>query len=272
MSSTTKQFDIPDDVFADAVRFFWQQRGHQASSAREGEGERQSVTGGKHLDGVLTAIVKLLNRHDVPASDIFTKCSLHDTGKLELPGYFRATKEWDLLVIREKRLLAALEFKAQVGPSFGNNFNNRTEEAVGSAEDLWTAYREGAFADSDQPWLGYFFLLEDHTRSTRPVRNNEPHFGVFNEFKGASYAKRYELLCRRLVLERKYTSACFLTSKRPKPEGSTADGTERRGPSRRALSQSQNENVESRQLHTEPSPDLGARQFLSSFLRSVVPV
>ena len=50
-------------------------------------------------------------------------------------------------------LLAAFEFKSQVGPSFGNNFNNRTEEALGSATDLWTAFREGAFQTSQRPWL-----------------------------------------------------------------------------------------------------------------------
>ena len=264
MSSNAKRFEIPDDVFADAVRFFWQQRGIQAISARAGEGERQSVTGGKHLDGVLSVIVALLMQHDVSSSDIFTKCSLHDTGKLQLPGYFRATKEWDLLVIREKRLLAALELKAQVGPSFGNNVNNRTEEALGSAEDIWTAYREGAFADSAQPWLGYFFLLEDHHRSTRPVKNIEPHFSVFNDFDGASYAKRYELLCRKLVLERKYTSACFLMSKRPVSEGNPAASSGRTRRYRQVLPESHPE-------LSEPSPDLGARQFLSSFLRSVVP-
>jgi hypothetical protein len=27
-------------------------------------------------------------------------------------------------------------------PSFGNNFNNRSEEAIGSASDIWIAYRE----------------------------------------------------------------------------------------------------------------------------------
>ena len=264
MSSKSIRFEIPDDVFADAVRFFWQQRGIQAGAARAGDGERQSVTGGKHLDGVLTAIVSLLTQHNVSTSEIFTKCSLHNTGKLQLPGFFRATKEWDLLVIREKRLLAALELKAQVGPSFGNNVNNRTEEALGSAEDIWTAYREGAFGDSAQPWLGYFFLLEDHPRSTRPVKNMEPHFGVFDEFDGASYAKRYELLCRKLVLERKYTSACFLMTKRPNPVGYPTASAARKGRRRRAL-------TESHQVHTEPNPDLGARRFLSSFLRSVIP-
>jgi len=133
---------------------------------------------------------------------------------LDLPGYFRSTKEWDLLVIKDGLLIAALEAKSQVGPSFGNNFNNRTEEAMGSALDLWTAFRQGAFNESPQPFLGYFFMLEDCDASQRPVRVREPHFKVFPEFVGASYAKRYELFCRKLVLERHYSASALITSKR----------------------------------------------------------
>jgi hypothetical protein len=44
----------------------------------------------------------------------------------------------------------------------------------------------------------------------------EPHFKVFPEFVGASYLRRYELFCRKLVLERHYTAAAFIAS--------TADG------------------------------------------------
>src|SRR5437867_8108420 len=101
-----------------------------------------------------------------------------------LPGFFRPTKEWDLLVVRDGELIAAMETKSQVGPSFGNNFNNRTEEAMGSALDLWTAFREGAFNSGIRPWLGYFFLLEQCPRSMRPVRARESHFpqqGVYTE-------------------------------------------------------------------------------------------
>ncbi len=131
---------------------------------------------------------------------------------LELPGFFRPTKEWDLLVIKEGNLVVAIEAKSQVGPSFGNNFNNRTEEAMGSALDLWTAFREGAFNGGKQPFLGYFFMLEDCEASNKPVRVKEPHFKVFLEFIGASYMKRYEIFCRKLVLERHYTASSFIVS------------------------------------------------------------
>jgi len=133
---------------------------------------------------------------------------------LELPGFFRPTKEWDLLVVKDGILIVALEAKSQAGPSFGNNFNNRTEEAIGSALDLWTAFRQGAFNDSSQPFLGYFFLLEDCEASQRPVRVREPHFDVFPEFVGASYAKRYEMLLRKLVLERHYSASALVLSRR----------------------------------------------------------
>jgi hypothetical protein len=57
-------------------------------------------------------------------------------------------------------------------------------------------------------------LLEDCDRSLSPVAVQEPHFPVFPEFKGASYAKRYELLCERLVREQLYNAACFVLSTR----------------------------------------------------------
>ncbi len=137
---------------------------------------------------------------------------IHYNRFLELPGYFRPTKEWDMLVVKDGQLLVAIEAKSQVGPSFGNNFNNRTEEAIGSAVDLWTAYREGAFNKTIKPWLGYVFLLEDCPASQRPVRVKEPHFKVFPEYVDASYAKRYEHFCRKIVRERHYNVSAFLTS------------------------------------------------------------
>jgi hypothetical protein len=119
--------------------------------------------------------------------------------------------------VADGTLLAVIEFKAQVGPSFGNNFNNRTEEALGNATDLWAAYREGAFKPSARPWLGYVFILEDCPRSRQAVKVNEPHFSVFPEFREASYAKRYEILLTKLLRERLYDGASLLLSS--KPEG-----------------------------------------------------
>jgi len=138
------------------------------------------------------------------------KLDIRTRTALELPGYYRSEKKWDLIVVSEGQLVTAMEFKSQVGPSFGNNFNNRSEEAIGSATDIWVAYREGRFGKSPTPFLGYFFLLEDCERVKTPVRNKEPYFKVDPVFDKASYSKRYEMLCRRLVLERVYNAACLV--------------------------------------------------------------
>jgi len=158
------------------------------------------------MDGFIELLTTLVIEAGIDGSHIYYRESL------ELPGFFRPTKKWDFLVVVKSQLIAALEAKSQVGPSFGNNFNNRTEEAMGSAVDLWTAFREKAFGSEVRPWLGYIFLLDDCPKSRASVAVQEPHFKVFEEFRGSSYAKRYELFCRRLVLERHYDSAAFLLS------------------------------------------------------------
>jgi hypothetical protein len=65
--------------------------------------------------------------------------------------------------------------------------------------------------------LGYFFLLRDEPKVSTPVSNKEPHFQVDPVFDGASYAKRAEVLCRRLVRERLYDAACLLLSTNEEP-------------------------------------------------------
>ena len=195
---------------AKAVSHYWLTRRAQKDKQKKrgvsDAGLRSAVTGGAQMDGFIRLFRELIVDSGIDSQYIYEKKAL------ELPGFFRPTKEWDLLVIKKGQLIVAIEAKSQVGPSFGNNFNNRTEEAMGSALDLWTAFREGAFNRGAQPFIGYFFMLEDCKASTRPVKVREPHFKVFPEFVGASYMKRYELFCRKLILERHYTSSSFITS------------------------------------------------------------
>jgi len=199
-----------DKATSQAVAHYWMtrkaQQDKQISAGRADQGARAAVTGGAHMDGFIQLFTKIITDAGIDSRYIFFQTAL------ELPGYFRPTKEWDLLVVKDGQLVLALEAKSQVGPSFGNNFNNRTEEAMGSALDLWTAFREGAFNKGAQPFLGYFFMLEDCPASQSPVKVKEPHFKVFREFVGSSYSKRYELFCRKLVRERHYSAAAFITS------------------------------------------------------------
>jgi len=204
--------NIDDGVFIDGVVHYWsmlqKQGSRQVRSGVTDQGGRSRVTGGAQMDGFAAIIVDHLVASGIREDQIFTKQNT-------LPGYFRPTKDWDILVKDGSRLVAAIEMKSQAGPSFGNNANNRAEEALGNAEDIWTAFREGAFDTARAPWVGYLFLLEQSEKSMSPVAVKQPHYGVFPEFKRASYAKRYEELCKRLMLERKYSAACLLLTPRP---------------------------------------------------------
>ena len=200
----------------EAVKAFWGNREaakkKQIESGRADQGERAGVTAGKNMDGFLTLALDIIHANGLPNADIH-----RDRAMLTLPGFFRPTKLWDLLVLFKGQLIAAIELKSQVG-SFGNNFNNRTEEAIGSAHDLWTAYREGAFGKQPRPFVGWLMMVEDAPKSRHPVGNISPHFPVFKEFKGASYLTRYDLLCQKLVRERLYTSAALIASQRSAAE------------------------------------------------------
>jgi len=196
-----------------AVRAFWRSREaarrKQIKLGKADQGERAGVTAGKNMDRFITLVIDLVRANGLAHAQIQRQRAV-----LTLPGYFRPTKLWDLLVIHKGELIAAIEMKSHVGPSFGNNFNNRTEEAIGTAHDLWTAYREGAFGKQPRPFVGWFMLVEDAPGSRRSIQDKSPNFPIFDEFKGASYLTRYDLLCQRLVQEQLYTTAAVITSPR----------------------------------------------------------
>lgn len=226
-----------------AIKHFWNTRETQAqkqgiSSGSKDAGARSAVTGGAQMNGFINLVRDLLCESGLPEAHVY--CQKY----IELPGWYRPEKKWDLLIVSDSKLVAGIEFKSQVG-SFGNNYNNRTEEAIGSAVDVWAAYREGAFKPSARPWLGYLMLLEEAPASLSPVRAREPHFKVFPEFKKASYAQRYEILLTKLVRERLYDAACFLMS-------NASDGPKGR--------------------YTEPATELGFQNFVASLLAKAIAI
>lgn len=197
----------------EAVKSFWGNRQaarqQQIELGKIDQGERACVTAGKNMDGFTALIIDIIRANGLKHAEIHQKRTV-----LTLPGFFRPTKLWDLLVIYKSELVAAIELKSQVGPSFGNNFNNRTEEAIGTAHDFWTAYREGAFGKQPRPFVGWLMLVEDAPGSRSVIKDNSPHFPIFKEFQNASYLARYDLLCQKLMQEGLYTTASLIASPR----------------------------------------------------------
>lgn len=196
-----------------AVRYYWRSKNTALKKNKTGQkidsGNRGGATGGKNFDGFSAVLAKLAKQTGDKALEIY-----ENKTHVVLPGHFRLSKQWDLVVIHRGRLLAAIEFKALGGPSFGNNANNRCEEALGSGIDLSVAQREGLFGAGANPFVGYCILVEDGEKSRCiPKRSNPPvHFQSDPVFKTASYQERMRILCERMIQERIYTAAAVVTS------------------------------------------------------------
>lgn len=212
------KIDIPARL-RESVRHYWHTRSSQGDKQGLGgnkdAGQRSSVTGGKQLDGFAHLLCDLLVEEGIDRKDVYFGKSDHI-----IPGFYRPTKDWDLLVIAGGQLWIAVELKSQVGPSFGNNYNNRVEEGLGNAADIRTAYAKQTFGTTS-PFVGYLLLLEDCDGCHGPVRVSENHFPIRPEFRDSSYvagkkpmslsyARRYETFCRKVVLENVYDAAAFM--------------------------------------------------------------
>ena len=170
------------------------------------------------MDGFIDLLTKICIDFGIPKNYIYTSSN-------HLPGYFRPSKDWDFVIISPKKnLIAAIELKSQVG-SFGNNVNNRAEEAIGSAVDLWTAYKWEVYDRQMPPWVGYLVLVEKEEGSISPVALHQPYFKVREEFKNTSYMERYDLFYAKLMMERHYSSACLIWTKSDFSFGSNSEDT-----------------------------------------------
>jgi len=106
-----------------AIKHFWSTRDTQSQlqgskTGSRDAGARTAVTGGRQMDGFVSLVRDCLCEGGLP------KAHIHCESRIELPGWYRPEKKWDLLIVADNQLIAAIEFKSQVG-SFGNNYNAR---------------------------------------------------------------------------------------------------------------------------------------------------
>lgn len=159
----------------------------------------------------------------------------------QVPGFFRPTKTWDLLIFDEKKLVAAIELKS-IADSIGKNSNNRNEEVLGSGVDIKEAFEENAFEGLTRLFTGYLILVEDCKETLSSVKIQMKNFRVMEEFMlnpenrveeyirgdngyfpsidGVSYMKRFDILCHRLMQKQMYSGAAVVTS----PRSAISDG------------------------------------------------
>ena len=195
-----------------ALTEYWGVKGSQRATAiasgSTAEGTSLATRAGKHFQPLVNLLAGFFLDAGYPYESIGASGSL-----VTLPGYYRPTKNWDLVVVHQGVLVAAIELKALGGPSYGNNYNNRVEEALGNAVDLSRA-RVADLLGHEAPWLGYFFVMEDGDGSAKPgsaTRGNAP-FPSAPEWSERSYQERFVLTGERLLDEKLYDGVCYLVS------------------------------------------------------------
>lgn len=206
---------VTRDDLVEALAAYWGTKTLQHENSRIadaiGAGTAGSVRGGKQFDPVAAVIAKFFVEAGYPPY------SINIERNLELPGYFRPSKKWDIVVSLSGVLVAAFELKALGGPSFGNNANNRVEEALGSSMCL----RRAALADlypGEQPWIGYLFVMQDAPGSRSPVRLARGNLPIDPVWEGLSYQGRFGITLKRLLDENVYDSVCYLVSSAEAPD------------------------------------------------------
>lgn len=93
MKTQVDPSDLSENM-SSAVAQYWRmrqaQRYRQTESGRRDQGARSATTGGAQMDGFIDLLSDAIRAAGIDDHYIFRKKAL------ELPGYFRPTKEWDL--------------------------------------------------------------------------------------------------------------------------------------------------------------------------------
>jgi hypothetical protein len=97
--------------FESAVAAYWGAKHAQnelsAIKNKVGADTAGSVRGGKHFDDIAALLAKFFLEAGYPPDAI--RVTVRQG--LELPGYFRPQKQWDVVVVHENTLVAAFELK-----------------------------------------------------------------------------------------------------------------------------------------------------------------
>jgi hypothetical protein len=213
------------DVHA-ALLAYWTAR-DEAAAAQGARGsvdvgQRAGTTGGGHLDRIAQLFGRLARDAGAPPSAIFYNAPVDDPARVHnasngytLPGYYRPIKQWDVVVWTPGKTPAVcIELKSQSGPSYGNNANNRAEEAIGNSYDLKRAQNAGLIGG--EAWIGYVYIIEEDSESRR-IRGSQDRGRLDRDpfFDCWSYLTRVSSLCERLIDDGHYNSAWAVATSRP---------------------------------------------------------
>ncbi|WP_257461319.1 PaeR7I family type II restriction endonuclease [Archangium lipolyticum] len=182
------------------------------------------------MEGFHALVSRIVADNDLPNARV------HTSHEMKLPGFFTPARKWDMVVMHEGRLVAALGIRAWAGPPSEHGLVAMAEEAICTGKEMDTLSRQQAFGSGLRPWFGWLVLLKDSPAITQPAPATATFFRLLPEYRNSSQAERCERLLRELERHRLFDACSLLLC-----------NEERKQPG----------------YYREPTRDLGIKRFLT---------
>lgn len=173
---------VPADEVEGLLTAFWASR--KASAARLLAAGKEE-TGAQARDALHMSSATQYVRQMFVDAGLPRECVTLDT---VIPGYYRRSKNWDIVAVYKGQLVAVVELKSQE-TSPGNNANNRIEEAIGSAVDAHAVQELSEAFGALGVWAAWGMIFN---RDCEPINRRgiaSKHFPLDPAFEPFTYAR-----------------------------------------------------------------------------------
>ncbi|MFD2467842.1 PaeR7I family type II restriction endonuclease [Amycolatopsis silviterrae] len=163
----------------------------------------------RHMQSIAMFVKQMFVDAGLDESDVSLDCVV--------PGYYRRSKNWDVVAMHKGHLVGVVELKSQASSS-GNNANNRIEEAIGSAVDAKAVQELTGVFGNLGVWAAWCMTFNRDAESGKPIRlrvvqKSRSRFPLNDSaFENMTYASQYATAIERLISQRVYDAGWMLTT------------------------------------------------------------
>lgn len=110
-----------------------------------------------------------------------------------LSGSDHSTKPWTVIVTNDEKLIAVIDITAHTNSFTQPALNDFFQKTIAAGHNFQKAYREGAFGNFSKPFVGSITVVVGDSDN--------------------SNLQQCEHFCRRMMMERLYAAACYISVK-----------------------------------------------------------
>lgn len=194
-----------DDVL-DLLIHFWTEKNaavrRNIEAGRAGYGAQ--ARDARHMGGLAAFVRQTFVDAGLDEADVYVDRAV--------PGYYRRSKNWDVVATHKGHLVGLVELKSQVG-SEGRNGNNRIEEALGNSFDAVTTQELTRVFGALPVWTAFCMVFGSDPTSARPVQTRgQALFPTDPVFDRMTYGSQWAIAVERFIQTKAYDAGWMLTS------------------------------------------------------------